>query len=109
MNFNWFAFISFSIGLAAITGWVRFSKINPAYYPFIYCIWLASVNEAVSYWLVSHGFTTAINNNIYVLLEAVLFIWLFSNWQAFSPAKKITPVLISALILPSAFLTMVLL
>ena len=45
---------SFSIAIAAIIGWIRFKKINPAYYPFVICIWIGLLNEILSYIVIQY-------------------------------------------------------
>ena len=83
MRFTLVDLYSFSIVIAAIIGWVKFKKINPAYYPFIYCIWIGFLNEIIGYFLIYSGHSNAINNNIYVLAEALLITWQFKNWNLF--------------------------
>ena len=86
---------SLSILIASVIGWVRFKKIDPAYYPFLYCLWIGTLNEIVSYVLVANHQTTALNNNIYVLFEPVLLVWLFKNWGSF----RRTPQMFTALLI----------
>lgn len=88
MDFKWFVFLSLSIFIGAILGWLRITKISSAWYPLIFCLTAGAVNEILSYWLTAHHYTTAVNNNIYVLLEALLILWQFYNWQAFTLHKK---------------------
>lgn len=80
---------SFSIVFAAIIGWIRYKKINPAYYPFIYCIWIGFINEIISYVATRAGYSTAVNNNIYVLIEALLFTWQFKRWGLFQQHQSL--------------------
>lgn len=91
MNFNLAVIFSFSIAIAAIIGWIRFKKINPAYYPFLYCIWLAFLSEIISYLVVRGGHSNAINSNIYMLGEALLIPWQFKNWGLFQRPKYLFP------------------
>jgi hypothetical protein len=72
---------SFSIIIAGIIAIARFKNIHIKYYPFIYCILIAGLNEIFSEILIHQGFKTLINNNIYNLLESVLLIWLFYNFS----------------------------
>jgi hypothetical protein len=78
------ALMSASIFVAAIIGVVRFNKIDPTYYPVVCCIWIASLNEIISFTLIANGFTTTINNNVYVLIESILITLQFKNWGLFS-------------------------
>jgi hypothetical protein len=73
----------FSIGIAASTGLVRYHHIVESYRPFIFICCLAFVNEITSY-ITAHVFhNNAVNLNIYILAEAILYLWLFSNWRGF--------------------------
>ena len=89
MDAVWFAILSLSIIPVALFGGIRFSKITPSWYPFIFCCWVGAANELISFLLTSLHYSTNINNNIYVLMEAVLIFWQFCNWQVFPSGKKI--------------------
>src|SRR5216110_770679 len=99
MNFTLAVIFSFSIFVAAIIGLIRFKRISPVYYPFLYCVWLGTVNEILSYILIRMGYSTAINISIYVLVESLLFTWQFKNWGLFRRSKILFPILIASLIL----------
>jgi hypothetical protein len=79
MNIDYSQIFSFSIFIAGIIALVRFQKINSSYYPFIFVIWLAGINELITDYLLSHGHYNIINNNIYNLAESLLLLWLFKN------------------------------
>ena len=89
MTYNEIALLSFSVFIAAIIGIIRFNKIEAVYYPFIYCMWIASVNEMLSYLLAKAGFSTNTNNNCYVLFEALLITWQFKKWEIFERSPKV--------------------
>ena len=91
---NLIAIFSFSIVLAAIIGWIRFKKINPTYYPFVICIWIGLFNEIISYIVIKAGHSNAINSNIYVLIESILFTLQFKRWGLFQYNKWLFPSLI---------------
>lgn len=93
------AILSFSIAIAAIISWIRFSKINPVYYPFIYCLWIGLLNEIISYFLINAGYHNAINNNIYTLIESILILWQFKKWGAFERLRFAFPTGIIAFVL----------
>src|SRR5438874_10225650 len=80
---------SLSILIASVIGWVRFKRIDPAYYPFLYCLWIGSLNEIINYILAANHQTNALNNNIYALLESLLLLWLFKNWGNFDRAPRL--------------------
>lgn len=77
MNFILAAIFSFSVLLGGIIGLVRFKKIAPSYYPFIYFLWLGCINEPLSVFLSSKGIHNILNNNIYVLFEGFFILWFF--------------------------------
>jgi hypothetical protein len=84
MNHFQILILSFSILIPAIAGVARIRKIDTTLYPFIFCIWVATLNEMVSAVLTSFKINTAANNNIYLLVEALLIGWQFKNWGLFS-------------------------
>lgn len=89
MNFTQIVLFSFSVLIAGVIGLIRFNRIDQAYYPFIFCLWIAGLNEVVSFALSKSGSTTIVNNNIYTLLEAVLITWQFKRWEPFDRYGKI--------------------
>lgn len=71
----------YAIVIAGVIGLIRFRKILPSYQPFIYFTWLSLLNDTISL-VVNEVFrNNSINGNVYVLLEAFLFLWLFCNWN----------------------------
>lgn len=89
MNHLQIALFSFSVLIAAVIGVFRIHKIDNSFYPFIFCMWIAGINEIISYLLSIYGFTTTVNNNIYTLLEAVLIIWQFKKWDSMNSFGKL--------------------
>jgi hypothetical protein len=83
MSYTWFLIFSCSIFVGALIGLLRFRTIATAFYPFIFCLWIGALNEIISITLPRLGYTTAVNNNIYVLLEAGLLLWQLKNWGGF--------------------------
>jgi hypothetical protein len=83
MNHLHILLLSFSILLPAICGAVRIKKIDTDLYPFIFCMWIAALNELLSATFTYFNINTATNNNVYVLLEALLIGWQFKNWGLF--------------------------
>ena len=84
----------FTIVIAAIIGWIRFKKINPAYFPFLYFIWLGLLNEIISFILIKNNQRNTVNNNIYVLAEAVLIAWQFKKWKIFERLRFLFPTIL---------------
>jgi hypothetical protein len=93
MSYTWFWTLSCSIFLAAVTGWARFRRIAPAFYPFILFIWIGVLNEIISIVLLRFGYSDRINNNIYVLLESVLLISQLVKWNGLGRYRSIAPVI----------------
>jgi hypothetical protein len=82
-------FSAFSIFVAGIIAVVRFRKMNKIYWPMVFVIWLASINEMLSYCLFKNNISTSINNNFYVLAEALLLLFLFRNFGIFKRLKAL--------------------
>jgi len=78
----------YSIGLAAVIGLVRYRKVTPDDRPFFWILWVAGISEITGGILTSMIHSTSVNNNIYVLIEALLYTWLFYRWDSFGPGKQ---------------------
>jgi len=83
MNFTLQVVLSSCIVIPAIIGLIRFRFVDRAYQPFIYCICLGCSNEILNYILMRGKHSNAINNNIYWLIESLLFIYQFKRWGLF--------------------------
>jgi hypothetical protein len=79
MNYYLYVGFNLSIFIAGIIGLVRFTKIDPDYYPFLFCLWIGCVNELLSVVLIANGRQTLVNNNIYVLVESLMLTWFFKR------------------------------
>ena len=88
-----------SIIIAAAIGAWRFDDIHPSFRPFIYCIWLALVNESLSIGLIMTRHSNILNSNIYILLESWLIAWQFYNWGLLRRYKIVLPGLLVLLTL----------
>jgi hypothetical protein len=80
---------NFSIFIAAFIGCVRFRRIHPDYYPFLFLIWTGSINEVISTILIFSGYYNIVNFNIYNLIESLLATWLFYRWRLFDGNQKL--------------------
>lgn len=89
----------FSIGIAVIIGLVRFRHIAKPYRPFIYLCCIALANEIFSTYAAHKLGSNAVNANVYVLIEAVFFAWLFRNWKLLQKKSWHFPVFIAVLVL----------
>ena len=82
MFFYWLNHISTgSILIPCLLGAVRYNKIPGPYKPFLYFIWLGTLNELLSISLVNSGHPNLVNSNIYVLLEYALILFIFFRWN----------------------------
>jgi len=88
---------SISIIIAAAIGAWRFGDIHPSFRPFIYCVWLALINESLSIGLIVAGHSNILNSNVYILLEAGLIVWQFYNWGILRTHKILFPGLLALL------------
>jgi hypothetical protein len=77
-----------SIAIGAIIGCIRFRRIHPSYYPFLFIIWTGTINEIISTCLVLSGYYNIANFNIYNLVESLLATWLFYRWRLFDERPK---------------------
>lgn len=82
--------LSLSIGFAVIIGIVRFRRIDPSYYPFIYNIIVALVVEVLNRILTVTGHPNAfiLVLNIFSYIDFFLFLWLFHNWGLFNRKRS---------------------
>src|SRR5436305_402363 len=103
MNYKLKILLSFCILIPAVIGLIRFRNIDSAYRPFIYCIWIGLTNEVISYILVKGRHSNVINNNIYGLIEFLLFTYQFKLWGLFRKRNILFTCIISALCLAWIF------
>jgi hypothetical protein len=83
MKVSFTVLLSFSNTIAGIIGLIRFRKIDNTYRPFLYFIWMGCLNDLLSVILITRGIYTIPNNNVYVLLEAMMITWFFYRLQLF--------------------------
>jgi hypothetical protein len=83
MGFYQFLLSSQSLAIAAILAMFRFKSISRKFYPVLFMLWIGWLNEVLTLCLAYHQHTTTASNNIYVLIEACLLCWFFSNMQMF--------------------------
>lgn len=98
MNFELNVILSFSIALAVLISWIRFKRLHPAYYPFIFLLWLGLINEIVSYIIIGKGLSNAVTYNIYSLIEVLLIIWQFKLWRLFNRNVRLYPIMLTLII-----------
>ncbi|MGN6804015.1 MAG: hypothetical protein ACTHJN_19105 [Ginsengibacter sp.] len=91
--------LGFSILPAGLIALARFNKWSMPYLPFLLCVWLACINELLSYILWRNHYYTSVNNNLYVLAEAILFLVFFRNMQVFEKRPQVFQMLLLFLII----------
>jgi len=79
MNFYLVTAFTFSIFLPGVAAIFLFRRIEKTYHPFIFCLWIGCLNEVLSFYLVMNGHQSLVNNNIYVLIEALLLTSFFKS------------------------------
>lgn len=89
----------FSIFLAGIAALFRVQWKGNPYLPFILCIWVGCINEILSYILWSLGYHTSLNNNLYVLAEAILYLLFFQKMEILGNDKTFFRILIASVML----------
>lgn len=82
--------LSLSIGIAVIIGIVRFRKIDPSYYPFIFVCFTALAIEIMHRILMTEGLPRSlfVLLNTYSYIDFFLFLWLFHNWGLFNRKRS---------------------
>lgn len=98
MNFYVLLLFSASVFIAGIIGLIRFRRIEPRYYPFLFFIWAGCINELITILLIMKGKSNYINNNIYVLSAALLIFWFFKENGTFVKAKMLFYTLLTMLL-----------
>ncbi len=88
INYNLIQICSYSILFAVLIGLIRFRKIDPSYHPFIFIITFSLINEIASPFFVEKYKTNAININVLIVIEYMLWVWQFKCWGVFDKRKK---------------------
>src|SRR5690606_6224954 len=91
--------VSLSLLIPGIIALISFKKIDKFYFPFLICIWIGCMNEIVGVILYKKGQPVSINNNVYVLAEAILLTMFFKNAGIFDNYRKSFYLLISGFLL----------
>jgi hypothetical protein len=82
--------LSLSISFAVIIGIVRFRRIDPSYYPFLFnCIaalFVEILNRILNVTGQRNAFTFVLN--VFSYIDFFFFLWLFHNWGLFNRKKS---------------------
>lgn len=99
MNFYLTTILSLCIIVPALIGLIRFSKINEAFHPFIFCIWVGAANEIYGTIIMYIQHSNMINLNIYLLAESLLLLWQFTRWGLFNKNSVWLKLIITSLLI----------
>ncbi|MDX1956669.1 MAG: hypothetical protein SFU20_14155 [Chitinophagaceae bacterium] len=69
-----------SIGFAAFLALLRVRSTESSFYPFYFFCWVGFIHELSDWLLLSVGYFTSWNDNVYALVTVVLVIWQFWEW-----------------------------
>jgi hypothetical protein len=100
--------ISLFILAPAIIGAIRFLNINTIFYPFIISIWVNAINLILGFIIVEFGYFNTFHYNIWFLIDALIWLWLFRKWNLFESQifyKSLWFLLIVAWLLETIFLS----
>ena len=89
MNYYLLKALDLLIIIPATIAWLRFSKINSIYYPFLFSIWITTLDNIYGGIIVEFGYYNIVDFNIWVLLNAYIILWLFKKWNIFDQAKRL--------------------
>ena len=89
MNYYLVKALDLLIIIPAIIALLRVSKINSVFYPFLYSIWLGTLENVFSSIIVEFDYYNTIDFNIWLLLNAYVVLWLFKNWNLFDRSRKL--------------------
>ncbi len=95
MDFIVQVILSWSIAFAAIIGLAKANSMAREDLPVLVIFITGLLNEVLSLYTIRVFHNNAVNCNIYVLLETMLFFWLFANWTG----RRRTFIMLSGLML----------
>ncbi len=75
------ALVSLFVGVPAIVGWIRYKRIQPAFYPFICWLTLGLINEITSICIIYRYGNNAVSYNIFAMLSPVLITYQLNRWK----------------------------
>jgi hypothetical protein len=92
MSFTTHVIFNLTAGVAALIGWIRIKKTDPAFLPFTILLTAGFITELVSFYILKKGYSNALVYNFFILAEALLVTWLYKSLGLFK--KKNTSVLL---------------
>lgn len=88
--------LSFTVLIPLIMGLVRMNRIRTSYHPFLVFLFFAFTAEVVSQVSIRLTRDNRVTNNIYILLEAAIILYLFYTWGFLKKRKWLLAVLAGA-------------
>lgn len=92
------AVLGFSSVIALTIGLIRYRRIPAAYHPFVWVTGLGFGNHLLNIAMVYYLESNAVNGNLYVLLEVLIYCRLFWNWKLFQKRKSAALLLVVLLV-----------
>lgn len=83
MDFETHVLFSFTAGVAALIGWIRMKKTDPAFFSFTLLLTIGFITELISFVVMKNGYSNAVFYNLFVLTEAILVTQLFHRLGLF--------------------------
>ncbi|MES2332974.1 MAG: hypothetical protein V4539_25420 [Bacteroidota bacterium] len=97
LNYYYVTAFGYANLIAMTIGLVRFKKILKPFRLFVIFLVAGAVNDALSTFTIIYWHTNAANGNIYILIEAIILLFIFYNWGSFG--KRILYLLLSLFVL----------
>ena len=88
-GFTFNTILGLSIIIPSLLGVARSKQVIRTFHPILILFVIALINELLSMLFSSSIYNTAYNNNIYVLIESLLFIWQFFRWGFLEQRKRL--------------------
>lgn len=89
--------LGFAIGVGAIGSLFRVRSTDSTYHPFYFFLWVSFIHEIGDWLLVSQGYITSWNDNVYALVSVLLGIWQFWEWGLWRERDWVFLVLVTML------------
>ncbi len=75
------AILSLLIGVPAVAGWIRYPKIRPVFYPFIWWLSAGFIAEVLSIWSSYRFLNNNTVNNVYIMGAPILIVHFLRRWN----------------------------
>ena len=89
MNFWIFVGLSAAVVLPAIGSLFRCRQVEGGYVPFFLLLWAGTLNEALKLFLLLNQRGHAVTSNVFSLVQVLLLVWQFRNWDLFGGRRAL--------------------